>query len=117
MKDLNVKNAKELALKNKASSDTLNVLDIFMLSINDWPRDVKTLYAYEQEVERFIKSITTMHNINNHLKIIDLKQNPWESESLFQIMDVFQYYKKGITLKEIIGILFSELKKGQARLG
>ena len=111
MKDISVKDAKKLMLKKNESSDVLSVFNVFISSINDWPKNVKTFCEYEKEIEIFIEDVTTLHNISDHLKSIDLKYNPWESESLFQIMEVFQFYKRGITLKEIICVLSTGLEK------
>jgi len=70
------------------------VINIFLLAINDWPVQVLTLEGYEREVSAFIKGDTRKANIETILKTIDLSKNAWESESLVQIIKVFDTYEE-----------------------
>jgi len=87
------------------------VMNIFLLAINDWPTEVLTLEGYEREVSAFIKGETRKANIETVLKTIDLSKNAWESESLVQIIRVFDSYEEASTLKKIIEILSEKIQK------
>ena len=86
---------------NEIPEELSQVFKIILSSINDWPTSVLTLYDYEMQVEGFINNRTTKINIEKSLKTIDFSENSWQAESLAQILDVFQFYKIGYTLKEI----------------
>ncbi len=77
-------------------------LDIFIKSINDWPRPIDNFDDYEEDIEAFIFNRTTKKNIENYLKKIDVVKNPWEGEALSQVVEVFKFFENDISLKEII---------------
>ncbi len=87
---------------NEIAEGLSQVFKIILSSINDWPTSVLTLYDYEMQVEGFINNRTTKINIEKSLKAIDFSENSWQAESLTQILDVFQFYKSGYTLKKIL---------------
>ena len=105
MKNLSVRKIERVIDNNEIDEKLRSIINIFLSSINDWPVDVLTLCEYEKEVESFIENNTTKKNIQKVLRKIDFSKNSWESESLTQILDVFQFYKEGLSLKEIIECL------------
>lgn len=86
------------------------IIDIFLAAINDWPNPISNLEDYEYEIEKFIKAETQKSNIKRTLDIIDLTQNAWEAESLAQIVAVFDFYDKELSLEDIINDLKEKLK-------
>lgn len=94
-------------LKNKIDSQLLRAnmkkkANIVIAAANDWPTSVETLEEYISEVEKFIDNISSKKNIETALKKIDFSKNSWESESLTQILDIFQYYEPNSSLNEIV---------------
>ena len=96
---LEIKKLNEIIFSNESN---IEIVTVFLESINDWPVEVLTLEDYEIEVKKFIKSETNYNNIEFALKKIDFSSESWESESLYQIKEIFKFYEKGITLNEII---------------
>ena len=109
MKSLNIDELEDAQESNGIDPVLASVIDIFLKANNDWPIAVLTLEDFEIEVSNFINGTTTKNNIYLASKKIDLFKNAWQAESLGQIMDVFQFYEKGISLKEIIERLRKEL--------
>lgn len=101
MKNLSIREIEKMMANNEINEKLRAIIDVFLSSINDWPVDVLTLCEYEKEVESFIKNNTTKKNIEKVLRKIDFSKNSWEAESLTQILDVFQFYKNGLSLREI----------------
>ena len=102
MKNLHIRDIEEAVSKNNVSSDLLGVVSVFLSAINDWPTSVLTFAEYEKEIELFIENETTKSNIEKKIKSISLNKNSWKAESLAQVLDVFQFYKEGLSLKKII---------------
>jgi hypothetical protein len=93
----------EVYIVKEAISNYINdVIKIFLSAINDWPEDVSSLDDFELGVHSFISNNTTKRNIENSLENIDLSKYAWQSESMSQLLELFRYFKDGITLKDII---------------
>jgi len=78
------------------------IVSTFLVAINDWPTDISTIENYELAVHSFIKGVTTEANIKKAEKTISVANNAWQFESLSQILEVFNYYKQGTSLKQIV---------------
>lgn len=96
---LNIEQLEELV---DANTPHKYIIEIFLLAINDWPTAVLDLQSYVNKVEQFIRRPSTKKNIAFALNNIDISKNAWQSESLYQILDVFQHFRADITLREII---------------
>lgn len=91
--------------KQNVGENLLKILNIFLNSITDWPKDVFTLEEYVEQLEEFVKGEVTKHRLANILKEINIMNNAWYVESITQISEAFNYYPKDITLKQIINDL------------
>lgn len=84
--------------------------EILIKAINDWPNPIIKLEDYELEVRNFIGGEITKNKLELRLSQIDLSKNAWEAESLSQLINVFQFYKEGASLKDIISNLRIKLE-------
>ena len=100
----------EIQDSDKVPLAVKQIIDILLLAINDWPKEILTVDDYEIEVKGFIKNSTTLDNIERALKKIDYSTESWESESLYQVKDVFLHYDEEIDLRAVIVDLKSKLK-------
>jgi len=107
---LEIEKLNVIDFSNEANVEVAKIVTIFLESINDWPTKVLTLDDYELNIEKFIKNETNFINIEYALKKINYSSESWESESLYQIKEIFVYYKKGVNLKDIINDLKLRLK-------
>lgn len=87
------------------------VITIFLTAINDWPSPILTIEDYGLEVEKFVKGFVTKRKIEEALNDIDFSTEAWPSESLVQLLEVFQFYENDILLKTIISDLITKLRK------
>ena len=108
---LSISELEEIQEGNKTSSIPGKVIDAFLAAINDWPSPILTLDDFESEVSAFVNGDVTKAKIDAASKKIDYSRNAWQAESLSQILDVFQFYKDGTSLKEIIEDLKVKLKQ------
>lgn len=106
-----VDDLEELLDIEKKNSKARLVINILLASINDWPKAVDSLSDFDDAVNKFIRGSTSKMNISNSLKNIDFSKYSWESESLTGLLDVFEYYDDGLSLKEIIFHLESSYTK------
>ena len=83
------------------SDDELNILKIILAAINDWPNPNLTLEDYERAVSDFIGAETNKNNIEKKLKGINLYKFAWQAESLSELIEIFQFYKENLNLKDI----------------
>ena len=111
MMDLSIIDLEKMIEARKISDNIKIIIDVFLLAVNDWPNPILNLEDYESEVEKFINGITSKDEIEKTLSKIDFSKNAWQAESLSQMLDVFQFYKNGISLKEIIEDLKIKLEK------
>jgi hypothetical protein len=77
-------------------------VDILVKAINDWPTRIINVRDYEAEIRNFIGQPTTEKEIARALQNIDFSINSWEAESLSQLLDIYTFYSKGLSLIEII---------------
>ena len=111
MKKLEIIELEKVIELGKENTIIYNIIDILLNAINDWPNPIFNLDDYEVEVNNFIDGEPTKSKINLALSQINFSKNSWEAESLYQLVDVFQFYNEDISLKEIIIDLKMKLGK------
>ena len=99
---LSIKEIEKLITKEHIPTNTKKVLEIFLLSINDWPNTVDNLNDYELKIQRFINNTTTKSNIKSVLNNIDFSKYAWQAESLYELLEIYNYFDENVSLKEII---------------
>jgi len=105
MISLSILKVEEMVEKDEFSIEMKKGIEILLTAINDWPVPVDNLYAYDLSVQDFIENLVTKRNIEIALSKIDIPRFPWEAESLSSLIEVFNYFKEGITLSEIVNEL------------
>ena len=105
MMSLSVLEVEEMFENNKFSTEIKSGIEILLSAINDWSVPVDNLYDYNLVVQNFIENVITKRNIEIALSKIDLSRFAWEAESLSSLIEVFDYFREGITLSEIINEL------------
>ena len=81
----------KLEEKGLIGGDIVEVLNIFLSAINDWPISVESLDDYEAQVHEFINAVTLKRNIEVSINEADLSKNALQAESLSQIIGIFEY--------------------------
>lgn len=92
----------ELLEHDKFSGEMKIIVEILLSAINDWPSTVNYLYDFDLAVQNFIMNIPTKKNIELALSKMDVSKLAWEAESLSVLINVFNYFVKDISLKEIL---------------
>jgi hypothetical protein len=83
------------------------VLQLFKKAITDWPEEVDSVDEFVDKVEVFISGETTLKNIREKASE-DVMRFAWQAESLSQICDIFNYYPRCKTLRDILNVLKSD---------
>ena len=99
---MDIEQLQKIGEKNNTPYEIKIAVKVFLLAINDWSKPIASLDEYEFLVQKFISSNTTKDNILTALESIDFRKNAWEGESLSQLIEVFDFFEEGLTLKEII---------------
>lgn len=86
-------------LEKKESSDV--IIETIVSSANDWPRSVDTLDSFLNELEQEINMPLTLSNLKFYLGTIDYNTKAWESESISQLVDLFDPKQNEQTLNQI----------------
>jgi hypothetical protein len=102
---LTVGDIRGLIKANVFSIDEMEIIEMLLVAINEWPNPNITLEDYEKEVSEFLGGETTKKNIEKTLATIDLTQFAWQGKSLSQLLQVFKFYDDNMTLKDIFGRL------------
>ncbi|MFD2907171.1 hypothetical protein ACFSX9_00340 [Flavobacterium ardleyense] len=68
------------------------------------------LEDYELEVRNVIGDEVTRKSLELFLSNVDLSDNAWQAESLSQLLDIFNFYDKEISLNEILVDLKQKLE-------
>jgi hypothetical protein len=98
----------EMVENKKFSTKIIPVIQTLFSSVNDWPETLDNFYDYDIAVQNFIKNTTTRNHIELALKKVDVCNYAWEAESLSYLVEIYDYFEEGITLKEIIDKVISE---------
>ncbi|WP_339869293.1 hypothetical protein [uncultured Algoriphagus sp.] len=100
--NLTINDIEDWQESEKLSDDIKKIINILLAAINDWPKPIATLAEYEIEISKLIGSEADKINIKEYISKADYSLNAWETESLFQILEVFTHYENEKTLKQII---------------
>lgn len=76
--------------------------EILENSINDWPTEINSYEAYYNTLVNFIGENITKRTVLNKLKTISVLKYPWESESLYQLCYIFDFFDEDIDLYQIL---------------
>ncbi len=91
------------------------VITLLLASVNDWPEaqndENENIDQHELDVFNFIGGNVTKETVKSALNKLDISKNAWEAESLESLIEVFDFYKKDMSLKDIIAELRSDLEK------
>lgn len=90
-------------------NDTREIVSILIAAINDWPESCLTLEEYESHLNKFINGEVTRDQLNSSLKKINLNADAWKAESITQTLEVFKFFKEGLSLKDIIAQVKSKI--------
>lgn len=85
---------------NILDSRTKEIIEIFLIAINDWPNDVETFEAYVSQVEDFLKSTATKATLQVGLRFNG--NNAWEGESITELIKVYKFYQETMSLSDIV---------------
>jgi hypothetical protein len=102
MKVLNINKLAEIQELNKVGAITLNLIQVLLNSINDWPNSIERLEDFELEVRTIIGGEVIHKRLEIFLSKIDLSRDAWQAESLSQLLDIFNFYDNEISLREIL---------------
>jgi hypothetical protein len=89
---------------------TNEIINLLLSSINDWPKEVESLADFNNQLEKFIGDVSSLNNLKQMLKSMDFNKNAWESECIFQIIELFHYFEKCENLICIFDQLAGKLK-------
>ncbi len=92
-------------------SNTVNVIRILLRAANDWPVPLPGLEDYTRELEKFISNRATKSDLEIALENNDLNKDAWKAESIGELIEVFKFYDKGTSLREIIQDLEKKLNR------
>jgi hypothetical protein len=84
------------------SNETREVVKILAAAINDWPEISLSVEDYESHLRKFIKGEVKRDSLKMALKKINLNTDAWKAESITQAIEVFDFFKEGLSLKEIV---------------
>ena len=110
IKLLFITDIKKLIEKEHFSTDIKKVLEILLQAIDDWPNAIDNLNDYELDVQSFILNTTTKRNVEKTLSNIDFSKYAWHAESLSELLEIYNYFKEGVSLKEIINQIQQQIE-------
>lgn len=109
MKKLYISNIDRLIENDTIDNETKSILRIFNDAYRDWPVPFFLFDEFEEDIRKFLSKIPDEKNIENALKKINYSKHAWYAESLSELLEVFKFYEKGITLNRIIEDLYTRL--------
>ena len=101
----------EKVIEKNKQSKIFEICEILLKSLNDWSNDINELEVFDYEIKQFILADSTKKNIEKKLKNIDYSKYSWQSESLYGLMELFNYYENNISLTDIISLLRKDIIK------
>jgi hypothetical protein len=78
-----------------------NILTILISAINDWPSNIFNLDEYLFEINYKLGHEANYLTIKKFIDFNNCVKFAWEIESLTQLLDIYNYYSKKNSLKEI----------------
>jgi len=111
--DLSISYLEELQKKRQFPTHVHELMAIFLASMNDWPTEVLTLADYEKEIYALFKDEgISRSKLDEYGSKLDLRKQAWEAESLYQLLNVFNYYEDGKLLREIVHDIGAKIADG-----
>ncbi len=101
----------EKVIEKNKQSKICEICEILLQSLNDWSNDINELEVFDNEIKQFILADSTKKNIEKKLKNIDYSKYSWQSESLYGLLELFNYYENNISLTDIISLLRKDIFK------
>lgn len=92
----------EMVENEKFPTELIPVVETLLSAVNDWSEPLDNFYDYDISVEKFIKNTPTKKHIELALKNVDVSNFAWQAESLSSLIEIYDHFEEGITLKEII---------------
>lgn len=86
-------------------------LSFFLNAINDWPTEISSIDEYINELENLIGNVATRNSLTFFIENVNVLNYAWQTESISQILDIFDYQREKKTLREIMMDLKNELNK------
>jgi hypothetical protein len=102
---ISIHQIEELIEFDNLSASTKDKLKIFLLAINDWPKQIDTLFDFEKEIQKFIGNEINKNKLLNIISNIDYTNDAWEAESLSYLIEIYNYYEED----KFIDIIFNEI--------
>lgn len=100
---LSISHLEKFQESKKLANPITELVDILLAAINDWPNPIINLDDYEKEIYKLMgNEEINRSKLENYLSQIDYSKFAWEAESLSQLLDIFNYYEKDKSLKEIM---------------
>lgn len=92
------------SLENFEINDTnfVNLRNILLQSINDWPTEVLTTEDYILEIEKKIGAIPNKQNIKNWINEVDVTSQSWHVESLGNLLEIYNFFDSSLAINEIV---------------
>lgn len=94
----------------KLTKITQELVTIIVLAMNDWPSEVLSLADFETKIYTSIGEDLDKEKIEEYLINVDFTLNSWKAESICQLLEIYNYYDEGRTLKEIMKEIRDDLK-------
>jgi len=98
----NFSDLNELSNSKELSIPLQHILTILCDSINDWPEKVVDLNDFKNKIFVFInKENIDKEDLEKVIGSIDYLKYSWQGESLFQMLEIFEYYPRKTSLIDI----------------
>ena len=94
----------------KLPANLKKIINILLTAINDWPNAIINLEDFENEVYKLIRGEVNKKTMEEYISNMDYSKNPWEAESLSQLIEVFNAYEEGKQLKDILKEIHEQIE-------
>ncbi|MDM1074143.1 hypothetical protein HX001_16790 [Empedobacter brevis] len=81
------------------------VVEVILVSANDWPRQVDSLTEFENEIFNLTKIDNNKETLNYYISSLNILENAWVVESLSQLLEIYNYYN----YKESLHSIFKDI--------
>jgi len=102
---MKLEDLEELIEKVSDKSPSSIIAKLFLGAMTDWRTEINSLEQLENQISIFIKARPNYDSISNSLNNLDVTAYAWECESISQILELYNYFDKSMTLMEIINIV------------
>jgi hypothetical protein len=104
-----IEKLEEIVEEPSLSPTLKEVIDIFLKAANDWPDETPTLEEYISQVKEAVGSEPTGNSMKEYNP--DLNHEAWKAESVAELLELYKYYNKDTSLKNILFDLNEKLEK------